>query len=532
MSLPRFFFNIDSAHLMWNAPPISLEQFRHEILGVTQGTQVDGFVHHMFTFGDAVPLFRSDVSSAEPAMPEKMASGHVWRYLHNRAALVEMDPDPWEAVIAAAHAQGKPFWGSMRFNDGHPPDYGPRSRFCMDHPEYFVGDDCASEIHSPGPDGKIMECRHLNYAVPAVREHRKELIEDLCSRYDLDGFELDFTRHNFHSFTKADVHRAGDILTDYMREVHELLVRVGEERGRPLGFSVRIPGSLEVCEASGFDIKAWLCEGLVTSLTPTVYYDTTCELPLDAFVKLTAGTDITVYASVTEGVGPGRFRPPPIEAVRAAVSNAWHHGVDGISLFNFHHHQMTNRPGDMAILSECGDPATLARKDKLYMLAGIGVSHQSRFFSVENLSWHRHQLPVDVPVEPDGPGVTVNVPVSDDIATARRDRILASITLRLDLLHFTTFEQISLRVNGKEVPVGAAKWGVSWQYAFNWNGMHGDWEASFDLTGGDWIRQGDNEVNLILHERPDDIALPFTLYVLRLEIKYNILPMGLAGIES
>jgi len=45
MSLPRFFFNIDSAHLMWNAPPISLEQFLHEILGATQGTQVDNEVN-------------------------------------------------------------------------------------------------------------------------------------------------------------------------------------------------------------------------------------------------------------------------------------------------------------------------------------------------------------------------------------------------------------------------------------------------------------------------------------------------------
>jgi hypothetical protein len=527
MTPPRFLFNIDGAHLMYVAPPVSLDQFLHEILGITEGTQVDGYVHHMFTFGDAVPLFRCDVASAEPVMPEKLASGHVWRYLRNRTSLVESDPDPWEAVIAGAHDRGKTFWGSMRFNDGHPPEYGPRSRFGMENPECFVDDDCAAEVHSPGPDGKVEKCRHLNYALPEVRQHRKDLIADLCSRYDLDGFELDFTRDNYHNFTKTDVDRAADILTEYMRELHELLVGIGEQRGRPIGFGVRIPGTLEVCLQSGFDIETWVNDDLVTSLTPTVYYDTTCELPFDTFVDLTAGKAITVYASVTEGVGPGRYRPPPIKAVRAAFSNAWTHGIDGISLFNFQHHQMTNRPEDMAILSECGDPATLARKDKLYMLAGIGVANQSRFFGMENLSWHRHQLPVDVPVEPDGPGVTVTVPISDDIAAARRDRVLASITMRLDLLHFTTAEKITLQVNGIEVPMSAAKWGVSYQYAFNWNGMHGDWEASFDLTDGDWIRQGDNDITLILHQRPDDIILPFTLYTLRLEINYNILPMGL-----
>ena len=170
-----------------------LDQFRHEILGVTDGTQVDGIVHHMFTCGDCVPLFHCDIADAEPVMPEALASCHVWRCMHNRAALLEMPEDPWRIVIAAAHAQGKPFWGSMRFNDGHPPEYGPRSRFGVEHPECFTGDDCAASLHAPGPDGTVPPCRHLNFALPVVREHRKALIASLCSCYDVDGFEWDFT---------------------------------------------------------------------------------------------------------------------------------------------------------------------------------------------------------------------------------------------------------------------------------------------------------------------------------------------------
>ena len=49
--------------------------------------------------------------------------------MHNRAALLAMPEDPWDAVIAKAHEQGKPFWACMRFNDAHPPEYGLRSRF-------------------------------------------------------------------------------------------------------------------------------------------------------------------------------------------------------------------------------------------------------------------------------------------------------------------------------------------------------------------------------------------------------------------
>ena len=210
----------------------------------------------------------------------------------------------------------------------------------------------------------------------------------------------------------------------------------------------------------------------------------------------------------------------------AGVANAWRAGVDGVNIFNFHHHIIDNRIDDMVLYSECGDPATVARKNKLYMVAGVAVPSQSRFFGMDYETWHPRQVPVDVP-KGDGPGVIVRVPISDDIEAARRDRVLASIVLHLDLLNMTGHEKLRLLVNGKEVLINSAKWGVSRQYPFNWNGMHGDMEATFDLTDGDWIQEGDNEVNLILLERPDDIAPPFTLYTVRLEINYNILPMGL-----
>ena len=510
---------------MWTAPPVTIGQFVHEILGVTIGTQVDGIVHHMFTCGDCVPLFHCDIADAEPDLPEALSSCHVWRCMHNRAALLAMPEDPWQVVIAAAHQQGKPFWGSMRFNDGHPPEYGPRSRFGVEHPECFIGDDCAAGIHAPGPDGEVAPCRHLNFALPVVREHRKALIADLCSRYDVDGFEWDFTRDNGHNFTRQDADQGADILNDYMREIRELLDRIGQQRGRPLGFGARVPGTLEVCQNTGLDVRTWVRDGLIDMLTPTVYYDTTCELPFSTFTELARGSATKVYANISEGVGPGRFRPPPREAVRAGVSNAWRDGVDGINMFNFHHHIVDNQIDDMALYAECGDPATVARKNKLYMIAGIAVPSQSRFFQMDYETWHPRQVPVDVSPGDDA-GVTVRVPVSDDIEGARRDRVLAAIILRLDLLHLTSHETLRLLVNGKEVPISSAKWDVSRQYAFNWNGMHGHWEAAFDLTAGDWIRQGDNEVNLVLLDRPDDIAPPMTLYTVRVEINYDVLPMG------
>ena len=529
MQAPRFFRHIDGSFLRCIAPPITLEQFEYEIVGAVAGTQVDGIIHHMFTPGDAVPMFHSDSAEAQPVLPDKLASCHIWRRMQNRTALLAMEQDPWKVVIAKAHQQGKSFWGAMRINDGHGGDYAPRSRFGVEHPEFYVGDQCAATLHPPGPDGTVPPCHHLNYALPEVRAHRKALIAQLCSQYDIDGFELDFSRDMGHSFTKADSAQAAEIMTDYMREIRALLDQIGQERGRHFGFGARVPGTLEACRQSGRDVETWIQEDTLTSLTPAVYYDTTCELPFDTFVDLARNTDTKIYASVTEGVGPGRFRPPPREAVRAATLNAWHDGVDGVSLFNFHNQQVTNRVDDFALFSECGDPATLARKDKLYMIAGIGLQYQSRFFKMPYETAFPHQLPVELPVEPQGPGVTVRVPISDDIESARRDRVLSAILMRRDLVNLTSHEVLQLHINGTELPMDMAKWDVSQQYAFNWNGMHGDLEARFDLTHGDWIRQGDNEVKLTLLARPDDVRPQLTLYAVRVEIEYNVVPMGLAN---
>jgi len=527
MQAPRFFRHIDGSFLRCVPPPITMEQFEYEVVGAVAGTQVDGIIHHMFTPGDAVPMFECDMDDAQPVLPDKMASCHIWRRMQNRASLLAMEDDPWKVVIAAAHDQGKAFWGAMRINDGHGGDYAPRSRFGVKHPQYYVDDQCAAEFHPPAPDGSVPPCHHLNYALPEVQAHRKELITQLCSRYDIDGFELDFTRDIGHNFTKADLCQAADSMTEFLRDIRRLLDQIGSIRGRPLGFGARIPGTLGVCKNSGLDIETWINDGLLTSLTPSVYYDTTCEIPFGTFVDLARGKDVKIYASVTEGVGPGRFRPPPREAVRAAVQNAWQDGVDGISLFNFHNQQVTNRVEDFALFSECGDTATLARKNKLYMIAGIGLQYQSRFFRIPYETAHPHQLPLELPVEPEGPGVTVRVPISDDIESARRDHVLAAVTLRLDLVNLTSHEVLKLQINGKDVPLDSARWEPSRQYAFNWNGMHGDLQASFDLTDGDWIRQGDNQVNLTLLARPDDVLPQMTLYALRVEIDYNVVPMGI-----
>ena len=256
-------------------------------------------------------------------------------------------------------------------------------------------------------------------------------------------------------------------------------------------------------------------------------YDTTCELPFDDFVRMAEGTPCRIYASVTEGVGPGLYPSPPVEALRAAVLIAWQQGVDGINLYNFNHQIVCDWEPHLQVLGELGDPETLRRRNKLYMVAGMALSYQGYYYGMDRYSAHPRQLPREVPVG--GPGVAVQFRVADDLSAARGDRVLESVTLQLDLLYLTGAEDFELTINGTKICFADAHFAPSDQHALNWNAEHGHFTARFDLTRSDSVRQGDNELRLALQDRPDDIAKSVIFYALRLEVRYHQLPMGTAG---
>ena len=130
-------------------------------------------------------------------------------------------------------------------------------------------------------------------------------------------------------------------------------------------------------------------------------------------------------------------------------------------------------------------------------------------------------------IEIGGQGRSIRIPVGDNIEKAKSKHLLSSIILRLDLCNITGDEEIEFSLNNKIIPLSMAKLGISQQYPWNWNGMHSQLEIEFDLSQGDWVVGGDNQLRLKLGQRPSDIELPLMLWAVRLEIKYNVFPMRL-----
>ena len=175
LSLPPLFYNNDGSFLLYSTPPMSAEDFVYEAVGRFVGTQIGAVVCHMFGFGDAVPLFPTQVPDAAGIDSESFNYVSEWRQQTCIRGLLDQGIDPWQLALERAHQAGLQYWAGLRFNDLHGPRFQWVSRFRLAHPEYELGDSCGSGVHGPGSVyGE--KCVGLNFALPQVRAHRLRLV--------------------------------------------------------------------------------------------------------------------------------------------------------------------------------------------------------------------------------------------------------------------------------------------------------------------------------------------------------------------
>ncbi len=510
---PRFFYNNDGSFLFRNSPPLSPEDFVFEAVGRVIGTQVDAVICHMFGFGPATPLYPTEVPEARGIDCGQIDFVSVWRQQEIMKGLWAKGQDPWKQAVEAAHSAGVQYWAGMRFNDVHGERFGWPNAFSTNHPEYELGERCSS------PEGRLGKTYEgLNFAIPGVRAHRLALAEEVCTRYDVDGFEWDFLRKPGHHF--LDIEYGRSILTDYVREARNVLQQAGERRGRPLGFGIRVPGTPEKCRQIGLEVETWIREGLVDYVSPSPYWDTATDLPFESFLAMAEGTDCRVYACTSEWVGPGHHSLPPASALRGGTLNAWRQGVDGIYVFNFHHYARDNID-ESVLLHQLGSPATLEFQDKLFVISG-GYRRQE----IPAFDGFEHQLPLVLKEQPSGPGNILRFLVSDDLESGAERGILEAVTLELIVVGLTPEDVFEARFNGKALSGTPSLQPLHHKVWPGPNANQGNYVRRYDLGGAGWIKQGWNEVEVALRRRnPKLRTCDFVVHDLSLEVKYRILPM-------
>jgi len=362
------------------------------------------------------------------------------RYKANLEALAEAGTDPLELAIKLCKENDLEIFFSHRINDIHDSFLDWEfSTWKRDHPEYLLGKRGDwQKFPSSNPRRRWSA---LDFEKQEVRDYLLAIIDDVLSRYDVDGIEIDYFRSPmffrpnliFQAVTAEHV----EILTGFQRRVREKAYEHGNRRGRPILVATRVPMTKGKCLHVGIDIERWLKDDLLDVLTTGGGY-MPFTMPTRELVELGHAHKVPVYPTISAS---GMKPPHNTDAHwRAAAANAWHTGADGIVLFN----TFPSEPKHPHF-TQLGDPEVFARMDKVFVM-----DNRPMFVGDLRQSIPQSQI---LPVELDGSGRSREVvfPVGDDIAEAAKAETLAGAELRIQFDGMTSEDTIEVQLNGKTI---------------------------------------------------------------------------------
>ncbi|MEO2045300.1 MAG: hypothetical protein ABGX16_01855 [Pirellulales bacterium] len=363
-----------------------------------------------------------------------------WQTQRNGVPFQQNMPDPTQVVANFCRANNIEAFGSIRMNDSHDAFGMPFSELAyplkVNHPELLIGDE--SQRGRP-PDGlEAAMWSGFDFSHKRVREDRLWWVQNTAQKCDLNGVDLNFFRMPWY-FKLGEEEKHMPLMTEFIRQARKSLDEISRRRGRPVLLGVRVPGTVAACNRIGLDVEAWLRERLVDRLLTGggyVCYST----PAEELVKLGHRFEVPVYPCIN---CPANYTLGG-NNLRAAASNFWQAGADGIYLWNFHYlpaagslgygrpaHEQYNK-----ILPEMADPHRLKYLDKS--------------FPVNHRVWEQYQrasapapLPISLRNAP-----TIIVRIGDDIPSALREGKLRSVALRLELQRAVEGDSLAIRFNG------------------------------------------------------------------------------------
>jgi len=207
----------------------------------------------------------------------------------------------------------------------------------------------------------------MDYSLSEVRDKIFLITKDICSKYDIDGIELDFFRHP--AFFKAQMYGRPvtqvecDIMTDLLRRIRQMTESVGVRRNKPILIMIHIPGSVEYNKATGLDVRQWLKEDLADIVVGGGYF---ILEPWENLVSLGREYNVPVYACLSSdrvNFINRDSKEAHLHDLYKEAARAWKAGVDGIYTFNYFSPRSViwNKIGSLSSLEEEGyyDPEYL-----------------------------------------------------------------------------------------------------------------------------------------------------------------------------
>ena len=358
-------------------------------------------------------------------------------------------PDPTPVITGFGRAHDIEVFGSIRMNDCHDAFGIPLGRVVyplkVDHPDWLIGQGACRPFNvDAGLENALWS--GMDYAREQVRTDRLWWIDHSARNYDFDGIDLNFFRMPVLFKLGKEAENIW-VMNDFVRQARRRIDEVGAQRGRRLLMGVRVPGTIESCLRIGIDIETWLRDGLVDRLLTGggyVCYST----PAEQLIRLGHRYNVPVYPCIN---CPGAFGLGG-DSLRAAASNLWWAGADGLYLWNFQYlpvdslgHGRVASHVYQEHLGEIADPKRLTWLDKS--------------FPVNQRAWPQYQrasADVPLPVVLGPRPAAIPVRIGDDVPDAVRRARLGEATLRLQLQGAVAGDRIAVAFNDQtcELTVG------------------------------------------------------------------------------
>jgi len=480
----RIVFNDDSfAPILMSE---SLEHFLELAVDRFQGTQVDALFWNVIS--SDVLHYPSEVAEMVGAHLDGFESAEYFQWYQRLMKIIDQRPDYLQALTDRARARGLEFFASLRMNDCHEsPVWNAMdtlSRYRKEHPQFLLGD----AVHPGFSTG-------FDFAHAPVRERRYRIIEELATRYRLDGVELDFLRHPAY-FKPDEAYRNRHLITGLVRRVRALLDRHQEETGRRVRLAVRVATPMEISLGMGLDVETWIREelpDLVIAATPRGFE---LSLPLEQYMEAVRDRPVTLLAQM------GWHQP--VKEARGAALNFWDQGVHGIYLFNWY----SRRDRHHESLREIGDPGLLRSRDKVYP-----VHSQER-----DLWAGTHppaQLPLPLSRASQGDGAEVRLRIGDDVSADAADGRLRSARLRMRFEELHSEDRVEVALNGVGLATETGKRRIDDANMYVWK-----YWIEYDLPVPP-LRAGVNRFQIRLARRNPLLDEPVTLAELKVELDYQ-----------
>lgn len=499
----RIIYNWDGAPHLYSEYPQSLEQFIEKVYAPLAGTQVDALFWCMGTH--EATWLSSNIPVVGDTVGRVYDSVMSMRDSENLRAMLERGEDPYSAMVMRGRELGIDVWHSIRMNDQHfwnidnleamqKSTAQGLTDMRKQHPEWCLGDDAPNWCTTS-----------WNMAIPEVREHKLDLIEQACRLADWDGVELDWQRHAFHLPSKHE-YRLRYTLTDLQRAIRRMTDGISEERGRPFPVAVRVAATMEACRRIGYDIETWVKEGLCDVIIGGGNSGTDPCFETEEFLSLVEGTSIRVYPGYDFESRQVANRLIPHAEWRdrwfAAMSQGhFERGATGVYAFNWHAGATTRRES----LTSIGSPETLRRKNKAYAAIHRSIANNPLREDSERDDRLYGEVPVQLyrTLTHDGP--VLRVPVYDNVETHG-----GSVQLLIELEHFSpTGDEVQVSLDGAVLDSPAVR-----------NVQAEDPDSPADVDENSWLvwdvdpvrcPKGSHEIRVVLLRRDPRIRTPIII---------------------